>query len=93
MWISRINARSEAYARSEDRSSSNACTRFDTVELEGVVGGMSEAKSLCSSSSCSCSSATSSSASASGSGTGEGGGRGSGFSGVFGRNLGLGAVG
>lgn len=82
MCISRIRARSEAYALSEDSSSSNACTLLDIVELEGVLGGIREARSLCSSSS-SGSSVTSSSSS--GRGTGEGGGRGRGFSGVFGR--------
>jgi hypothetical protein len=82
MCMSRIRARSEAYARSEDRSSSNACTLLDMVALDGVLGGIREARSLCSSSS-SGSSVTSSSSS--GNGTGEGGGLGRGFSGVFGR--------
>lgn len=31
MWVSRTKARSDAYARSDDKSSSNACVRFDTA--------------------------------------------------------------
>lgn len=34
IWISRMRARSDAYARSEESNSSNACVRFD------IVGGV-----------------------------------------------------
>ena len=79
----RIKARSEAYARSEDRSSNKACTRFDIVVFGEGAGDMSESRSFCSSSS----SSSVTSSKASGSGTGEDGGLGRGFSGVLGRNL------
>lgn len=79
MCMSRIKARSEAYALSDESSSIRAWVLLEAgYAVCGSREGVGDSKS---------SGSSSSSSSSSGSSPGDGGGRGSGLSGVLGRSL------